>query len=306
MIAFLILHYKNVNETLQCVKSIESMDFSMEKALIYIVDNGSNDESSKILQQRFKDSNHVVLIFLQKNIGFSAGNNAGFAEIKKQKNIEYAIVCNSDIVFTQSDFIQKVQEIYQKRSFDVLGPDIYKVEKRKRISTSPMYSRVASLETLVNTIKISQCRLQAIERGETSWLNIKTAFPSLGEGMRYGAFCIGKKMHELINSRFPQKQENVLLQGACLIFSSRYINRHEKLFYPETFLYYEEVILLVRAQRENLQLVYDPTVKVWHKEGRSTNADEEKISRYEKHLKNRLEALQICRDYLSENDAKNI
>ena len=79
---------------------------------------------------------------------------------------------------------------------------------------------------------------------------------------------------------------------------------HEKLFEPETFLYYEEAILYARAQMEGLKLVYAPSLKVWHKEGGSTNVEQGRIERYEKHLVNRLAAIKICKEYIGANQSE--
>lgn len=304
MIAFLILHYKNEKETIECVESIKKLDFPQREIAIFIVDNGSKNESTKVLNSRYRLDQQVHLIYLAENLGFSAGNNAGYAAIHESlnlDNLDFLIVCNSDIVFTQEDFISKIIEIYNTEKFDILGPDIYKTKSNKRISTSPIYKRVAGYTELADTEKVFQSRLNAIRTGEKSWTKIKTTAPSFLIAFRYGVFCIKKKVNETLSRYFPRRQNNVILQGACFIFSNKYMHSHDKLFYPETFLYYEEVILFVRAQSEKIRMIYDPKIKVWHKEGRSTDMDEKKIERYERQMKNRLEALKICREYVERN-----
>ena len=119
-------------------------------------------------------------------------------------------------------------------------------------------------------------------------------YPSMKIGIRYGLFCVLKKVYEVGNNWFPRQKENVILQGACLIFSAHYMAVHEKLFEPETFLYYEEAILYARA----------PSLKVWHKEGGSTNVEQGRIERYEKHLVNRLAAIKICKEYIGANQSE--
>ena len=304
MIAFLILHYKNEKETIACVESIQNLHAEHNKIEIVIVDNGSRDDSTKILHQKYAKDEQVKIVDVPENLGFSGGNNVGFSALKKRNNLDFLVVCNSDVVFTQKDFIEKIQGKYEQTQFDILGPDIYKIQKGKKKSTSPLYRRIANLTVLDDTERVFQSRLSAIEAGEKSWGKIKTTYPSMKIGVRYSMFCVLKKVYEIGNNYFPRQKDGAILQGACLIFSARYIAVHEKLFEPETFLYYEEAILYTRARAEGLKLVYAPSLKVWHKEGGSTNVDQGRIERYEKHLVNRLAAIKICKEYIGANQSE--
>ncbi len=304
MIAFLILHYKNEKETIACVESIQNLYAMQHEIEIVIVDNGSQNGSTEILHQKYVEDERIKIIDVPENMGFSGGNNVGFSALKKYHNLEFLVVCNSDVIFIQNDFIEKIQDNYEQTQFDILGPDIYKVQKDKKKSTSPLYKRIANLTVLDDTEQVFRTRLSAIEAGEKSWEKIKMTYPSMKIGIRYGLFCVLKKVYEVGNNWFPRQKENVILQGACLIFSAHYMAVHEKLFEPETFLYYEEAILYARAQMEGLKLVYAPSLKVWHKEGGSTNVEQGRIERYEKHLVNRLAAIKICKEYIGANQSE--
>ena len=62
----------------------------------------------------------------------------------------------------------------------------------------------------------------------------------------------------------------VQLHGSCLFLSQKYLKRCEKIFSPETYFYYEEVLLFLRCKRKKLKMIYAPDIEVWHKEGKST------------------------------------
>lgn len=306
MIAFLILHYKNEKETIDCVESIRRLDTAQNNIEIVIVDNGSKNHSTEVLHNKYAEDEKIEIIEVPENLGFSGGNNVGFSMLKKCRDLDFLIVCNSDVIFTQSDFIERIQCNYRQTRFDILGPDIYKIQKGKKKSTSPIYKMIANSTVLEDTERVFQSRLSAIKSGERSWRRIKMTYPSIRIGVRYCLYCMKKKIYEIANDLFPRQKENVILQGACLIFSNHYIVEHEKLFEPETFLYYEEAILYARAQAEGLKLVYDPSLKVWHKEGGSTNVEQGRIERYERHLKNRLAAIKIYQAYVSANQSEQI
>ena len=56
----------------------------------------------------------------------------------------------------------------------------------------------------------------------------------------------------------------MVLHGACLIFSSRFIEKRKECFNPLTFIYGEEHILYHECMQLNLKMVYSPEVYVEH------------------------------------------
>ena len=66
-------------------------------------------------------------------------------------------------------------------------------------------------------------------------------------------------------------KKNHVLHGACVIFSSKYINSHEEAFPEYTFLYMEEDILALRCKKMGYNTYYFPELKVIHKEDVSTD-----------------------------------
>jgi GT2 family glycosyltransferase len=55
------------------------VNYSVGMAHVWVIDNGSDDESLKVLSEEFP-SVHVVQ--LEKNLGFAAGYNRGLRDIK--------------------------------------------------------------------------------------------------------------------------------------------------------------------------------------------------------------------------------
>ena len=61
---------------------------------IYVVDNNSNDDSVKYLQENFK---HVKIIQHKQNLGYAKGYNDAIKNIKTK----YLVLINSDIETTK-------------------------------------------------------------------------------------------------------------------------------------------------------------------------------------------------------------
>lgn len=83
---------------------------------IVIVDNGSQNGSTEILHQKYVEDERIKIIDVPENMGFSGGNNVGFSALKKYHNLEFLVVCNSDVIFIQNDFIEKFRTTMSKRS----------------------------------------------------------------------------------------------------------------------------------------------------------------------------------------------
>ena len=79
-----------------------------------------------------------------------------------------------------------------------------------------------------------------------------------------------------------------------MIFSKKYYEKYKDIFYNKTFMYCEEDILFYRIKKDNLISIYDPTIKIFHKE-ESTTSKLNNSSKQQKifKLKNQYNSLKI-------------
>lgn len=249
MISFVILHYQAIDVTISCVDTI-NRKVSGEKRVI-IVDNCSPNGTGKKLVEKYADSNIVKVVLTDNNVGFAKGNNIGFAEAKKD-NPDFIVVMNNDVFIEQNDFTERVYLAYKESKFDILGPDIYstKVKDHQNPQRNQNYT-LAELKSARKKLRFKDSH---------KWIiRLKYLFPIWRETQ-------AKTEHYTSN-----RQKNVVLHGACYIFSRGFICKHDECFYNETFMYYESYILHYLAQKENLCLVYEPMIKVKHYEDVATN-----------------------------------
>ncbi len=87
------------------VGSLLKLNYPKEKLEIIVVDNNSKDKSREILSKMAKDHKNIKLINLDKNLGFSKGNNIG---IKSAKG-EYVALLNNDCVVEKNWLKQLVK-----------------------------------------------------------------------------------------------------------------------------------------------------------------------------------------------------
>ena len=86
-----VLNWNGRDLTLDCLSSLEKITYPNVK--IYVIDNGSSDNSVTEIRNQFPD---YEIIGLPENYGFARGNNAGF-ELVKQK-ADYTIFLNNDTI----------------------------------------------------------------------------------------------------------------------------------------------------------------------------------------------------------------
>ena len=252
MIDFVILHYQALDETVNCVNTIFEKVRGDKR--VVIVDNFSPNNSGKTIEEKYKNNPNVRVILTSKNLGFVKGNNIGYAEAKKDAP-DFIVVMNNDVFIVQDDFYERIEKSYQEYSFAIMGPDIFSTKINGHQNPQRMKNfTLDELEKAKKKLKF---------KNTNKWLlRIKYLLP-------------GKKSKNAEKSRnsafIDEVLENVVLHGACYVFSKDFILNHNRCFYNETFMYYESYILHFLAQQEGLKMIYDPSVKVLHHEDVATN-----------------------------------
>lgn len=260
-VAFLILHFLSIDDTRNAVASIKKMlktDSPVDYEIV-VVDNGSHNHSGETLRKEYLKDENVKVIINERNMGFAAGNNVGFRYIKRHYDADFIIMMNNDIVFIQDDFMEKLIDEYNKSYFDLLGPKIVlppgiKTYHRRYLASANQYR-----------FEILKLRLK--------WM---LNFIDKKELARQLKHDMVKKFHkedrqESNMETIEQRLENVIVHGSCMIFSRNYIQRFDGLE-ERTFLYGEEDLLYIRLILNDMKIVYNPDMVVFHNEDASTNA----------------------------------
>lgn len=251
---FVVLHYLTIEDTIACVNSIKSLKINCDQVSIVIVDNASSNGSGKVISEKYKKERNISVILNCVNEGFSRGNNIGCEYAKEWCDPDFYIVLNNDVVIEQLDFCNRIRKEYEEYKFDVLGPDVY--NKSLDIHQNPLMETVPTLKEVSRTILFNQI--------------IYNLYP-----ISVPVMYFLKRREKRIKSinLYKHRQEGVVLQGACLIFSKKYVNDKNKVFYPETFLYYEEALLQLWNNMHGYKSVYSPEISVLHNESSSTRVD---------------------------------
>lgn len=282
MIAFVILHYQAINETIQCIQSIKQNVNSAKK--IIIVDNASPNHSGDDLQIVLKDDDEIKLIKNTQNVGFAKGNNIGYREAKKYFP-SFIIVLNSDTIILQNNFNELINQAYNQYSFDILGPDIYSTKTQSH--QNPQRDTNFSLKELKKIYK---------------WLFLKNKLKCLIK-LKYALIKVPRQ-NSNVQKQTSQIQIGKVLHGAFYVYSKKFIDVHNECFYNETFMYYESYILHFLGARENMMFLYYPDIKIEHHEDVSTDMTYNTI--YKKSVFTNKCLLDSCKEFIKIQENKNI
>lgn len=262
---FLILHYMVEDMTLQCVESI-SQKCANDDYHIVIVDNGSGNGSGLNISNKLEDDAKCDVILSETNLGFARGNNLGWEYIRNYFDAEFVIVLNNDVLLIDDGFCGKIEYLYGREHFYLLGPDIY--ASRCGIHQNPSSLAPLSKDELVKIKNNFEHRAHNF-----AFSYVKQTV------LRYVRFPLKKIMRVLRPEWFSvpayYKAKAVLdpvLHGACLIYSKDFLKREKYAFSPETFMYMEEYILHYYCSKKQYKMLYSSEIMVHHLEDVSTDA----------------------------------
>lgn len=263
MTGFVVLHYLAYEMTLQCTESL--LGLAGEKHVV-IVDNASPNGSGQRLAAHFAGNPEVTVLPSPENAGFARGNNLGYNYLREHYTCSFMVVLNNDVLIPDTAFIDKVAALYRETPFAVLGPDI--LNPGTGVHQNPAHLKGFTREELQERLERYRKNLAHFAWRRFKW-RIKQAFqpaPPVPE-----------------ERPWRESARNVVLHGACYVFSQDFIRVREYAFHPGTFLYFEEDILHCECLRQGLALLYSPQVQVLHLEDVATdkayrsNAQKEKM-----------------------------
>lgn len=268
--AVVILHYNAIDDTIECIESVFKT-MAHHDIEVVVIDNKSPNGSGEILRTKYGQKDKVHLIFSDTNLGFAKGNNLGYAYAKEKLNIDFMIIINNDTVINDSEFIDKALRIYKETGYAVLGPDILSV---KCIGKSNAHQNPHRLKC-VDLDEINRILIHLRRERRKLWVMKTIPVASVYEKLRRVKRKIIRNVSYNRHEDYHQgdhPMENVTLHGACLIYSPKFIERFDYAFRPEPFMYLDEDHLHYMCNKIGLKIIYDPSLKILHKEDKSTES----------------------------------
>jgi GT2 family glycosyltransferase len=224
----IILHYKNITDTISCLKSLR---ISKKKESVYkilIVSNSGNIEKDLDV---FKEANFIAN---KKNLGFSGGVNEGI-RWGMEKDFDNFIIVNNDVIASYSSIIKIIEFSNNNENAGIVSPKIYFAPGFEYYKSSYRKNELGKVIWYAG--------------GLLDWKNMYASHRGVDE------IDIGQ-YQESINTDFAT---------GCMMLIKRKVIEKVGYFDEKYFLYYEDVDYSIRVKKHGFEINYFPDSVIWHK-----------------------------------------
>lgn len=114
-VGIIVLNWNGYQDTKRCLQSLGDINYSNYR--VYVVDNGSSDESGKRIANEF-DWCHILQS--QRNRGFAGGNNIGIHRALSD-NMDYILLVNNDVEVEEDFLTPLVNTSENHRNVGIVG-----------------------------------------------------------------------------------------------------------------------------------------------------------------------------------------
>ena len=266
-VCFSVLHYKDDSKTTCCVDSLLRLHENRTcKVRICICDNASKNDSVKRLRRRYAQCARVHFIESEENVGFAKGNNLGFSYIKNNFNADAAVFLNNDTEIVDEDFAIKLLKTFTDNEADVISVDVYDPFLNQHQSPLCLFEE---MQKMIED-EVARAQITSKVKGK------QKAFYIARKEIKKCAYKLPPLRPKVVAAlqkalpsatHYNELVRDVVCQGSCVCVGKHFIQTMPFVFYPETFMYFEECILSVLCHRNNMNTIHVPNLQVLHHHG---------------------------------------
>lgn len=231
ILSIIIVNWKTKLFLEKCLKSVfnQTKNISFE---IFVVDNGSNDGSIKMIKNNFPQ---VHLIANKKNLGFAKANNQA---IKKSRG-DYILLLNPDTIILDKAIEKCLGFIKTKPKIGILGCQILNPDR---------------------TIQFSCRRFPTLLSQIIILLKIHNFFPNLEPIRKYYMFDFDHQKEKIVDQ----------VMGAFFLVKKDVFDK-TGLLDEKYWIWFEEVDFCKRAKRAGFLTYFYPKASIIHHKAVSFN-----------------------------------
>jgi GT2 family glycosyltransferase len=272
-ILIVIVVYNNAEKLINNIRSIRKCnDYNDNDIRITILDNSDNSQVSNSILE-YCDPIGVEYCKMNTNMGyFGAINKYLFS--KKEENYKYVIIGNDDLLFSQ-DFFSVLNSSKYENNIFVVAPNI--IRTLDRVHQNPHVVSGISLIRRIFYYFYYLCYPVSVVMSSISILLKK--------------FNLGNRKD------VDNNKEAIIIKmgyGACYILTDYFLKKIRRLDKPP-FLMGEEAFLSNQVRENGGNIIYDPTLLIYHEDHSSTGKIENrKVYNWSK------ESYKVYRKYLND------
>jgi GT2 family glycosyltransferase len=223
-----IVNWNGKNDTLECVLSLQKVVKNNIDLHIIIVDNGSSDDSVKVIHAKFPE---VTVLETGKNLGFTGGNNVGIT-YALEHNADFIWLLNNDTLVDKN--VLSCISVFQDSKVGACGSKIYFAPGHE------YHANRYSKSDLGHVIWYAG--------GLVDWDNI---------------YASHRGVDEVDSGQYDKEIETPFITG-CSFFIRADIVKKIGMLDDTFYLYLEDLDWNLRIQKAGYKTIYAPTSTLWH------------------------------------------
>ena len=225
-LTFSIVAYKNYNQIINAVRSINKYSSDYSKQII-VVDNTEKDALSNYIDQRstLKKLKNVRLIENGNNLGFGKANNVALGEAEGK----YFVICNPDILLIENSFNEIIPYMDKNKDVGAVVPRL--IDKNGQLE--PVYRRQLTLSDVI----------------------IRYVHP-------FGMFKKRRAYHTMQDMDYSKKFDVPFAQGSFIVIRTKLMKKLDG-FDDRYFMYCEDADLCRKINQISI-LEYFPDTSIIH------------------------------------------
>lgn len=262
MTAIVILNYNNVEDTINCIESVQQ--YNTAEVTYFVVDNGSTRKESvpylqkgmeRIFGQDFQvliedytgdDFKYANLIPSLSNDGYARGNNKALKMIFASTRFDNVMILNNDVLFVEDIIPSLICKLEELPNCGIVSPILY-------------HRNMVGIDY--------NCARKNHRDVDFLWIYLLLKRNLFGYEKKEA-----DKRHVLKNTAEYERKDAIEIEmpsGSCMLMRTD-LFREIGGFDPNTFLYFEENILHKKMQTLGFKNYLIPSLKCIHLGGMST------------------------------------
>lgn len=232
-VAVIIVNWNRAQLTLDTISSILKISNNNFNFHIFLVDNGSSDNSFSTFHDKYNHNQLITIIKSESNLGFVGGNNLGISQAMLI-NPDYFLLLNNDVIVDKNFLSELIEFSINHPKIALFGPKIY-------FAPGFEYHQSYSKNQIGRVIWSAG--------GDIDWNNIYGTNHGIDQ-VDEGQFDIPTFNHDF-------------LTGCCLLITKKAIAQ-VGLLDSKYFLYLEDADYCQRCLKLGLGNAYVPKSVIWH------------------------------------------
>lgn len=248
-LGIVVLNYMNYHDTIECVNSLLNQEH--DSFIIIIIENGSGNNSYKILQKEYKGKENVVVFDNKTNMGFARGNNEGIILAREKYSCERVFVLNNDTILTSNKILLQLDGSV-KPNIGIISPIVKFPDNSEVIG-----QKWGKNKLLRNTLKAYVYSIFGHYKIVRNSIKKRDKIPVITKSI------VEEKSSQLNKSYYE-------IEGSAFLLTENYF-KYYRIMYPKTFLYCEEINNIWYLNKVGLDAIKIKTDTVLHKKAQSTS-----------------------------------